>query len=815
MNNGTEILLNMLRNLRSAGRQYLREPLMTSVAIVSLAVALGAGTYLFGFVNLLLLTPPAGLQQPDRLVEVGRSMQGFGFDTLSYPNYRDLAERAGSFDALYAETSMPVGLYENGSPARALATLVTGNYFDALGVTPQLGRLLQPADSRARGEGAVVVASQAAFQRHLGGDARRVGQAVELNGVRFTLVGVLPPEYNGTGIEGAAEFYVPLTMAPALGRNGPDIFDYRRANWLQAGGRLAPGVQLAQANAELESLSRALQETHPDTNREMGFVAAPMRMLPSPARLPLLVFTGLLFGLIALVLLVAAGNFAGLLLARGEARRHEIAMRHVLGARRRVIIGQLMTEVFVFSLAAAALGLLIAFWLRGLVAGLDLPIPVHLDLDAPFDLRVFGFMLGAAFITALCAGLMPALRVSAQQPRAVLSGTAGQAGTRDRFRRWMVSAQVAFTLLLLVVAGLFVSALQRAGEVDLGYDIDNMHVAELDLRASHYDSETRLRVVNDIITRLEQQGSVDDVAAARVVPLYFNRLGYGGFLLEGGESIGADANIVSPEFFDTLRIPLRGRAFTAADAAGSERVVVVNQVLAEMLVPKGDIIGQSFRFGDPEDPWILRVVGVTPDARYSRLDDTNVPFMYLPLSQVDEDTVSVFVRTNAGRQEVARMIAEAVRLADPRLAAPEVESMDDILALSLLPQRVAGGVAGVLGALGALLAALGLYGLLSAYVASRTRELGVRLTLGASPQLLMRTVLWRGLRLTLTGVAIGLAVALLVARTLDGFLFGLEAFDVAVFLAATGLLLGIALVALSVPARRVLGIQPQEALRQE
>lgn len=810
-----ESLLTLLRNLRSAGRQYLREPLMTTIAIVSLAVALGAGTYLFGFVNLLLFTPPDGLPQAERLVNIGRTMEGHGFDTLSYPNYADLATRATTLDALYAHTSMPVGLYEQGNPARATMTLVTGNYFEALGVVPQLGRLLQPEDARVPGEGAVVVASHGAFIEYLGGDATRIGKPVELNGVRLTLVGVLPAAFNGIDITGDADFYVPLSMAPVIGRSGMQMFEGRRSNWILAGARLAPGATLEQANAELAALSAALQETWPDTNRDMAFVAVPMRMLPAPARLPLMVFAGLLFGLIGLVLLVATGNVAGLLIARGEARRHEIAMRHVLGARRHVIVGQLMTEVLALSSTAAALGLLLAWWLRQLVASMDLPIPVHIDLDASFGLRVFGFMFVLSVFAAMLAGLLPALRTSAQSPRAVLAGTGSRAGARNRFRSATVSAQVAFTLLLLILAGLFISALKRAGDVELGYDIENVHVAEIDLRASHYDSAARARLTADIIARLERQAGVENAAAARVVPLYFSRVGYGGFLQDDGERIGADANIVSPEFFDALRIPVRGRAFNDEDTAGSERVVIVNDVLAAALAPGGDVLGQSFRFGDPEDPWTLRVVGVTPDARYSRLDDTNVPFMYLPLAQVDEDTLSIFVRSRASEREITRLIGDAVRLADPRLAAPAVESMNGILALSLLPQRVAGGVAGVLGALGVLLAALGLYGLLSGYVLARTRELGVRLTLGASPRRLMHAVLWRGLRLTLAGAFIGLGIALLAARALDGFLFGLDAFDAMVFVIATGLLLAIGLFALSVPARRVLHIQPQEALRYE
>lgn len=815
MNTGIEILLTLLRNLRSAGRQYLREPLMSSIAIVSLAIALGAGTYLFGFVNLLLFTPPSGLPQAERLVDVGRTMEGSGFDTLSYPNYADLARRAESFSALYAYTSMPVGLYEHDNPARAQTTLVTGNYFAALGVVPQAGRLLQPADSRAPGEGAVVVASHDAFIEHLGGNLGRIGESVELNGVRLTLVGVLPPDFKGVDLTGSADFYVPLTMAPIIGRSGESIFDMRGSTWLHAGGRLANGVTLEQANAELVSLSNALQEAYPENNREKGFVAASMRMLPAPARMPVMVFAGLLFGLIGLVLLVAAGNVAGLLIARSEARRHEIAMRHVLGARRRVIVAQLMTEVFALSLAAAALGLLIAWWLRQLVAGVNLPIPLAIDLNAPFDLRVFGFIFALSLFFTLLAGLLPALRVSAQQPRVVLSGTGGQAGGRNRVRAIMVSAQVTFTLLLLIIAGLFISALQRAGDVEIGYDINNVHVAELDLPSSRYDSDARHRVVGDIVTRLQQQGRVESAAAARVVPLYFTTVGYGGFLLDNGTDIGADVNIVSPTYFDTLHIPIHGRGFTTGDVAGGERVVVVNQVLADMLAPDGDVIGQTFHYGDPEDPWVLRVIGVTPDARYSRLDDTHIPFMYLPLSQMDDDTVSIFVRSAAGKREIEQMIGEAVRTADPRLAMPKVESMDDILSLSLLPQRVAGGVAAALGVLGVLLAALGLYGLLSAYVLSRMRELGVRLTLGASPRALMRAILWRGLRLTIVGAVIGLLLALLLARALDGFLFGLDAFDATVFVLATGLLLGISALTLLVPSRRVLNIQPQIALRHE
>ncbi|HEX7047107.1 MAG TPA: ADOP family duplicated permease [Gammaproteobacteria bacterium] len=813
MKNTIEVLSTVSRNLRSAGRQYLREPMMSSIAIASLAVALGASTYLFGFVNLLLLTPPAGLQQPERLVDVGRTMEGFGFDTLSYPNYEDLAENAKSFLELYAYTSMPVGLYEDDAPARARLTLATGNYFTALGVTPLHGRLLQPDDAHAAN---VVVASHAAFNNLLGGDTRRIGETVEINGASLVLIGVLPPSFQGSRIDGAADFFAPLTAAPAIGRTGSDNFDLRWANWLHAGGRLAPNASIDEANAELASLSRALEEQFPDSNEKMAFTAVPMRLLPAPFRMPLTIFTGLLFGLIGMVLLVAAGNVAGLLVARGEARRHEIAMRHVLGARGSAIVWQMMTEVFALAAVAALLGLVLALWLDNLVARVDLPIPIGVDLQVTFDWRVFGFVFALSVLTSFIAGLLPALRVSRQQPQSVIAGSATQiAGSRNRFRNVMVAAQVAFTLLLLVLAGLFITALNRAGEVELGYNIDNIHVAELDLRSARYDNAERQRIVQQIVERLEQQGNVENAAAAAVIPLYFSRMGFGGFLLDDGESLGADANVVTPAFFDTLRIPVRGREFSDKDIAGAERVTIINEVLARQLEPDGNVIGKSYRFGDPEDPWLLRVIGVTPDARYSRLDDTNIPFMYLPTAQIEIDEMNIFVRSAASPREITRMIGAAVRAADPRLAAPDVKSMDDVASFSLLPQRIAGTTAGVLGGIGALLAALGLYGLLSAHVFSRTRELGVRLTLGASPQRLMRAVLWRGLRLTVAGSLIGLAIALLLARVLDGFLFGLDAFDAMVFVLATGMLFGLGLLALLVPARRVLGIQPQEALRHD
>lgn len=810
-----ESLYGLLRNLRSAARQFIKEPLMTSVAIVSLSVALGAGTYIFGLSNLLLLTPPE-LHEPAKLVELGRTTQGHGFDTWSYPNYRDVAEQSRLLDGMYAYTRLPTGMYENNNAARADTMLVTGNYFDVLGVQPAIGRLLQAADAPAPGEGDVAVASHAAFEKHLGADTSRIGKTLELNGVSFTLVGVLPADFNGTGIEGPAEFYVPLTMAQRIGRLGADYFDQRRASWLHAGGRMREGVSLEQLNDELQALTSSLQTEYPVANENIGFVATPMRMLPAPMRMPLMIFTGLLFGLVGLVLLVATSNVASLLVARGESRRHELAMRHVLGARRRAIVFQLMTEVFALTLVAGALGLLITAWVRGAVAAVELPIPIALDLDIAFDWRVFGFVLAASFITSLLAGLLPALRVSRQQPREVIGGATTQiAGQRSLFRNMMVSAQVAFTLLLLIVAGLFISALQRASDVELGYDIDNMHSATLDLRSNNHDDAQRNEIITRVIERLEQDGRVQSATAAAVTPLFFSRMGYGGFLLGDGESLGADANIVTPGFFDALRIPVRGRGFETSDTAGSERVVVINQVLADKLAPGDDIIGRSFAFGDPEDPWMLRVVGVTPDARYSRLDDTNIPFMYLPVTQVPQDEMSFLIRSSLNDRDMKRLTASVVREVDPRLTAPDVISMQDILSLSLLPQRIVSGVALTLGMLGLLLAMLGLYGLLAGHVASRTRELGVRLTLGAQPRQLMLNVLWRGLRLTAAGMAVGLVLAVLLARVLDGYLFGLDAYDGLVFLAATLVLSLIGLFALAVPAGRVLHIQPQEALRHE
>lgn len=810
-----EIFFSLLRYLRSAGRQFIKEPLMTSVAIVSLSVALGAGTYIFGLANLLLLTPPA-LEEPAKLVDIGRTTQGHGFDTWSYPNYRDVAEQSRLLDGMYAYTRLPTGMYENNNAARADTMLVTGNYFDVLGVQPAIGRLLQTADAPAPGEGDVVVVSHAAFEKHLGGDASRIGKTLELNGVSFTLVGVLPEHFKGTGIEGAAEFYVPLTMAQRIGRLGGDYFDQRRANWLHAGGRMRDEVSVAQLKDELQALTNSLQAEYPVANENIGFTAAPMRMLPAPMRMPLMIFTGLLFGLVGLVLLVAASNVASLLIARGESRRHELAMRHVLGARRRAIIMQLMTEVFVLTLAAGVLGLLIAAWARGVVAAVELPIPIALDLNIPFDWRVFGFVLAASFITSLLAGLLPAFRVSRQQPREVIGGSTTQiAGSRSVFRNLMVTAQVAFTLLLLIVAGLFISALQRASDVELGYDINNMHAATLDLRSNSYDNAQRNEIITRVLERLQQDGRVQSAAAAAVTPLFFSRMGYGGFLLGDGESLDADANIVTPGFFDALRIPVRGRGIESSDTAGSERVVVINQVLADKLAPGGDVIGRSFSFGDPEDPWMLRVVGVTPDARYSRLDDTNIPFMYLPVSQVPQDEMSFLIRSSLNDREMKRLTASAVRQVDPRLTAPDVISMAAILDFSLLPQRIAGGVALTLGTLGLLLAMLGLYGLLAGHVASRTRELGVRLTLGAQPRRLMRNVLWRGLRLTAGGMFVGLVLAMLLAGLLDGYLFGLDAFDGLVFVAAILVLSMTALFALLIPAGRVLRIQPQEALRHE
>jgi predicted permease len=802
-------------DLSAAVRQLLRRPLLLLLAVLPLALSIAALGALFALVNATLLRPAPGIHdESGRLVEIGR---GDSLDSVSYPMFEALARDATTLDAVYAWRMLPVNARAEGQAqsTRGLGLLVSGRYFEALGVGAAHGRLLTPADAAAGRAAPRVVISHGAFQRLLGGDPGRLAQPLVINGQAYTVVGVTEPAFRGHVALLAPDYYLPVTLiALAQPAEPADLLHNPRSSWLQLGARLAPGRDLDGARTELRAIAdRVTAATAPGTGSPDLQLAA-LRALPHGLTLGLAAFAGLLAALAAAVLLVACSNVAGWLLARGEARLSELALRMALGAGRRRIAGLLLAEAAVVAALAAVLALAGTRLLLGLLPAIDLPAPIPVHLEVPFDAPVVLFALLASAACVFAAGLAPALGVS----RALRGLGSGARATRtSRVRELLVFAQVALTVLLLSAAGLFAVALHKAQAIEIGFDPRGLANADLDLEPSGYDAERQQALLADILARSRAIPGVQSAALARVVPLTLNRMSFGVVVDDRppDSMLSPTVNVVSPGFFDTLGIALQGRDFGPADRADGEGVVVVNRRLAEQLFGSADPVGRTFRYGSPEDSRAMRVIGVAADGRYASYQESPEPFMYLALAQYPTAQLNLILRSTLSPSALEPAVAATVAAADPGLPTPPLHDMRDTVALSLLPQRIAALVASGLGTLGLLLAALGLYALMAQFVAARTREIGVRLSLGATPGRVARQVARRGARLVAAGVVVGLGGALALAEVAGSVLFGVDGGSVLAMVGAALLVAAVGALACFGPARRAARIEPVVALRHE
>lgn len=810
------MLAGILPDLAYGLRTLLARPGFVIVTVLTLGLAIGAHTLLFGLVHALLLSPVSGIGDADRVVEVGRTHGGAGMDSISYPDFLDYAG-ARSFEGLYAWSMQPLNVAAGSDPRRALGLLVSGSYFATLRVPAALGRVLGPEDDTAAAP-PVAVASAAAWRRYFNADPAALGRTVSLNGHAFTLVGVAAPDFTGNLAVLAPQFYVPLHALALLRQGAPDLLAQRKSQWLMAGGRLREGIGIGQAQAELATIRQRLADTYGNDDPAAGIAVAPLRGIPTQLRGPLGAFSGLLFAMVGMILLVACVNVAGLLIARGESRRQEIAVRFALGASRGRVFFQLFAENLLLAAAAGGCGIALAIWWRDLLLRIDLPTPIPITPRIPLDASVLGFALLLTAATAFLFGALPTLRASRQAPAsggALATRRASARGTR--LRDALVVVQIALTLVLLIGSGLFVRALQRAATIDIGFDAAQVASMDFDLEPSGYDETQRARAQQALLARVRQAADVEHAALAAVLPLSFNRMVLGCVHLAGlaEDELCPDTNVVSDDYFATLGMPVQGRGFDTHDRPGGDAVAVVNATLAARLAPAGDALGRSFSYGEGKDARMLRVVGIVGDGKYASLGEARRPFLFLPLAQVPSAGTSLLVRSRTDSPALARTLADAVHDIDRALPVAQVHPLSDTLALSLLPQRIAGLVAGALGLLGLLLAAVGLYGLIAFHVASRTHEIGIRLSLGAAPARVLREVLWRGGRLFAIGLVLGEGIGLGLAVLVSGLLFGARPADALAFAAAGLVLALVALPACYVPARRAVRIEPATALRHD
>jgi predicted permease len=809
------------RNLRHALRQLARSPGFTAVAVLTLSIGIGANTAIFSVVNDLLLRPPAHVAEPERIVSIWTSdFSGPPYGASSYPDYEAFREQRDVLADVAAYGLVPGNLVDAEETVRLKIEEVTPNYFNVLGIRAAHGRLLVAgaADERAP----VVVLDHSLWRNRFGADPAVVGRTVRINAGTFTIVGVAPEGFEGgQRAFGGVDAWVPLE---ALDGDGASRRAERGSRGLMLLGRLQPGVSLEQVRARFAVVASQLLAAYPGEWRDVTNRGRAITILPeSESRVPpelrgaVVGFLSLLLAGFALVLLICCVNVANLLLARGAARVRDVAIRVSLGASRARLVRQLMTE----SVTLAALGcggaILMTYAAAGALARFRPPGDLTLDVDV--DWRVLGFALAAAVAAAGIFGLAPALNLTRLGASAALKDGALAAVGKRRFglRGALIAAQVSVSLVLLVCAGLFLRSLEHAATVDPGFDADNVVVASFDLRTQGY-TEPRGRAFYTALT--ERIASLPDVRAvtlAQRVPLSGDggrrRAGVEGYEPQPGEDMEFNFNVVGPEYFEVMRVPLvNGRGFTPADREGASQVAVVNETFAARYWPGQDPIGK--RLTSFSGATSIEIVGVARDGKYQTLMEAPLPYIYRPFLQ-DYEEMTLHVRVARNADTFLPLLSSEVRAVDSELPIVRLASMRSATAFATFPQRVAATLLGACAGLALLLAAVGLYGVVAYAVSQRTREIGIRMALGAGHRAVVRMVLAGSMKVVGFGLALGFALSLAAGRAVESFLGDVSSADPIALVMAPLVMIACALIASWLPARRAARIDPMRALREE
>lgn len=812
-------------DVRYAVRLLARSPLFTTTSVLSLAVGIAAATALVGAANGVLSSSP-GIREPRGVVHVGRTTNGSGYGTMSYPLFDHLRRHTRTLESMAATTLGPVpfAMRDGELSERVYGRTVSGEFFDVLRVRPAIGRFFRPIEDRTPGAHPVAVLSHRFWVDRFGRDPDVVGRPIRLNDRAFTVIGVAEEGFDGATIVGT-NVWVPMAMAGIV-RRDPGALTDAGAPWLMAIGRLAPGATPGAAEAELNTLLDGFRAVTPNVPESHGVVVASGGRLPVPVRLPFTAFLGLLFGLTVCLIAVACSNVAGMLLVRATARREEMATRLAVGASRAQLVGQLLVETLVLFAGAGMAALPLAVWVSGVLQQSlpAIPVPIHLDLMPGFS--AVAFAMGLSFVAALVFGLAPARHALAAELAPFLHGASSTAGRdRRRLRQGLVVAQVALSLGLAITAGLFVRTLHAASDIDSGFRTAGVEVVSIDTTLVNASGADAVSVVARVSDGLRTAPGVEAVGYARMIPLQGGGFGLGGVRVPGLSDRArarleeTDWDVVSPEYFRAVGLSIvRGRAFTRADRDDRPRVAIVNETLARIAWPGGSPIGQRFwQTRGPDDVGPpLEVVGIVSDAKYRTLGEPQRPFVYVPFAQHPQTQVEMFVRHSLGRSPAADLRV-AIAAVEPALPIVAIQSFEAATAMGLLPQRLAAWITSSAGGIGIVLAALGLYGLVAFTVAQRSREIAIRMSLGASRRDICGMVLSQAGRLGAIGSVLGLAVAATLALVVGRLhlLVGVASFDPVAFVASTLLMAAVLLAATYLPARRAGSLDPASTLRSE
>jgi len=806
--------------LRFALRSLRKRPGFALAVVLTLALGIGANSGVFSLINAMLLAP-LPVARPSELVNIYTlDSTGTRYGGTSYPDYVSLRDDTRSFSGIFAYSGLMTTMTGGGDPEVIFGEIVTGNYFAESSARLLLGRGFSPEEDRTPGSHPVVVLGHRLWQRRFARDSTVIGRAVTLNGHPFTVIGVAAPEFTGLLFRGlAADLWAPVMM---MGQLRADQLSQRDERWLFVKGRLASGVAPAQAAADARTAGARLAAAFPESNRGRSFAALPsvdVHVSPEADRV-LLPSAIVVVALVGIILLIACTNLANLMLARAAARRREIAVRLSLGATRSRLVRQMLTEAGMFAALGGGAGLLLAQWFARLLVAFRPPTPVPIALDVVVDGRVVAFTALLSIVSCGLFGLVPAVRATKPVLSADLSphGTAsGRWSGFGKLRQAFLLPQLALTLVLLVVAGLFARSVGRAGAVETGFDARRSAMIALNLALDGYDENRAQAFYAELSRRMQGIPGVRSTAIADRIPLdlYGNQTATIGVVpASGGALVETSVQYarVGAGYFDALGVRVAiGRSFSEAELMSLAPVALLSEAGARRFWPGRDAVGQRVRWGSE----LVEVIGVVPDVKIQTLGESPQPFLYRPLHGGESRLLRFVVGAEGSSEGLPGALRAAVRAIDPAVAVFESRTMTDHLDVMLWPYRLAARVGTVLGLFGLLLASVGLYGVVAFGVARRTREFGIRLALGAQTAGITRMVIGESARVVALSVAVGLALALGVARLLSSVLFGIGATDPVTFVAVPTVLTVVALFATWIPTRRAVEVSPAAALREE
>lgn len=811
----------LVSDVRYSFRSLLKNPGLTLAAVLSLGLGIGANTTIFTWVQAVLFRPIPLAADPSTIRIAAMENREGQSRSWSYPNFVDFRDRARMLDVV-AQDDQTFSIAVDDTAERAWGALVSGNYFEVIGVRPAAGRFFTAKDDVTPGGHPVAVLSHANWQRRFAGDPAVIGTQVTINNTPITIIGVAPEGFIGSFFGVATAAWVPMAMQKEM--MGGDRMNQRGNGWFQSIVRLKPGVSEEQAQAEASSIMAQLEQEYRDVNEGRRLRIVQPWEAPFGAATVLAPILAVLSILVALVLVIACANVANLLLSKAVSRRREVAVRLSLGASRLRLVRQLLTESFLLAGVAGIAGIVMAYWTMDVIMAFVPPVDMPIDLGLRMDGTTLVFALAISMATGLVFGLAPALQASNNQTINALKeeGRSGSGGrTTGRLRSALVVAQVAVCLVLLVGAALFLRSFIAAQSLSPGFDAAHVVTASMDMFPSGYTGDRHREFQRRALEAVSAIPGVQSAAFGSRLPLGFGgnnstSVGVDGYVPRENEEIVINYSTIGPGYFETMGIPIRqGREYNETDTLQSPRTLVISEAMARRYWPEGNAIGGRIRLGGQN---VAEVIGIVADSKYSSINERPLPQLFFPMSRSEVSTLRLFVKTSGDPGPLVADIRNAIRSLDASLPLYDARTLNEHMQIAVFAQRMAANLLGAMGVLAVLLAAIGLYGVMAYAVSQRTQELGIRLALGASPGSLLSMVVGQGMKLTTVGLVIGLALALGAFGSIGAMrslLPGISPLDPITFIAVPIVLGLIALLASWIPGRRAGRVDPLVALRYE